>query len=114
MNYWRSLQELADTDEYRNQLENEFPSGDRRARDGITRRRFLQVMSASIAMTTLAGCRWPQEKIVPFAEPARGRDARHTACSSPPPWNWVRWPRAWWPPATTAGPSRSTATPISP
>jgi len=27
MNYWRSLQELADTDEYRLQLENEFPGG---------------------------------------------------------------------------------------
>ena len=26
-NYWRSLQELADTDEYRNQVENEFPAG---------------------------------------------------------------------------------------
>ena len=50
MNYWRSLQELADTDEYRNQLGNEVPSGVD-APGGMTRRRFLQVMSASIAMT---------------------------------------------------------------
>jgi molybdopterin-containing oxidoreductase family iron-sulfur binding subunit len=71
MNYWRSLQELADTEEYRNQLENEFPGGVD-APGGMTRRRFLQVMSASIAMTTLAGCRWPQEKIVPFVNRPEG------------------------------------------
>ena len=71
MNYWRSLQELADTDEYRNQLENEFPGGVD-APGGMTRRRFLQVMSASIAMTTLAGCRWPEEKIVPFVNRPEG------------------------------------------
>ena len=38
----------------------------------MTRRRFLQVMSASIAMTTLAGCRWPAEKIVPFVHRPEG------------------------------------------
>jgi len=64
--YWRSLQELADTDEYRRQLENEFPGGID-APDGLSRRRFLQIMSASIAMTSLAGCRWPEDKIVPYA-----------------------------------------------
>jgi MoCo/4Fe-4S cofactor protein with predicted Tat translocation signal len=67
-NYWRSLQELADTDEFRHQLENEFPGGIDAPADGITRRRFLQVMSASIALTTLAGCRWPREEILPFAQ----------------------------------------------
>ena len=58
-NYWRSLQELADTDEYRLQLENEFPGGVDAPNGGMTRRRFLQVMSASVALATLAGCRWP-------------------------------------------------------
>jgi len=71
-NYWRSLQELADTDEYRHQLENEFPAGIEAPSDGLTRRRFLQVMSASIAMASLTGCRFPQEKIVPFAKRAEG------------------------------------------
>ena len=33
----------------------------------LSRRRFLQVMSASVAMVSLAGCRWPEEKIVPYA-----------------------------------------------
>ena len=67
--YWRSLQELADTDEFRAQLENEFPGGIDAPVSGMSRRRFLQIMSASIAMTSLAGCRWPEEKIVPFAVP---------------------------------------------
>lgn len=71
-NYWRSLNELADTDEFRHQLENEFPGGIDAPADGITRRRFLQVMSASIALTTLAGCRWPQEEILPFAKRPEG------------------------------------------
>jgi len=65
-NYWRSLQELAGSEEFRHQLENEFPGGVD-APAGLTRRRFLQIMSASLAMTSLAGCRWPEEKIVPFA-----------------------------------------------
>ncbi len=69
--YWRSLQELADTDEFRHQLDNEFPGGID-APGGMTRRRFLQIMSASIAMTSLAGCRWPVEKIVPFAKRPAG------------------------------------------
>ncbi len=71
-NYWRSLQELADTDEYRFQLENEFPGGVDAPAEGLTRRRFLQVMSASVALATLAGCRWPQEKIVPFVNRPEG------------------------------------------
>jgi len=71
MNYWRSLQELADTDEYRNLVENEFPGGVD-APNGMTRRRFLQVMSASVAMASLAGCRWPEEKIVPYVHRPEG------------------------------------------
>ncbi len=36
MNYWRSLQELADTEEYRNQVANEFPSGIEPAADAFS------------------------------------------------------------------------------
>ncbi|PID80892.1 molybdopterin oxidoreductase, partial [bacterium DOLZORAL124_64_63] len=69
--YWRSLDELADTDAFRTQLENEFPSGID-APSGMSRRRFLQVMSASIAMVSLAGCRWPKEDILPYAARPEG------------------------------------------
>lgn len=71
-NYWRSMQELSDSEEFRAQLENEFPGGIDAPVDGLSRRRFLQVMSASIALTTLAGCRWPREEILPFAERPEG------------------------------------------
>ncbi len=73
-NYWRSLQELADTDEFREQLDNEFPGGIDAPVSGISRRRFLQFMSASIAMVSLAGCRWPEEKIMPYAARPEGVD----------------------------------------
>jgi len=69
--YWRSLAERADTPEFREMVrrrlgenvdwENLAPS---------TRRKFLQVMGASLALAGLAGCRWPRETIVPFARPA--------------------------------------------
>ena len=70
--HWRSMQELADTDDFRLHLENEFPSGIEVEETGFSRRRFLQIMSASIAMATLAGCRWPEEKIVPFVNRPAG------------------------------------------
>jgi MoCo/4Fe-4S cofactor protein with predicted Tat translocation signal len=70
--HWRSLQELADTDEFRLQVEKEFPAGIEVEETGLSRRRFLQIMSASMAMATLAGCRWPEEKIVPFVNRAAG------------------------------------------
>ena len=48
-NYWRSLQELADSDEFRRHLENEFPGGVDVPEGGLNRRRFLQIMAASVA-----------------------------------------------------------------
>ncbi len=66
--YWRSLEELAQSDAFRHQLENEFPGGIEPPSDGVSRRRFLQIMAASAAMAGLAGCRWPEETIVPFAK----------------------------------------------
>jgi len=66
--YWRSLEELAQSDEFRRHLENEFPGGIEPPSSGVSRRRFLQIMAASAAMAGLAGCRWPEEKIVPFAK----------------------------------------------
>ncbi len=71
--YWRSLQELAQSDEFRRQLENEFPGGiEPPDAGGVSRRRFLQVMAASAAMAGLTGCRWPEQRIVPFAARPQG------------------------------------------
>ncbi len=70
--YWRSLQELSQTEDFRRHLEHEFPGGIEPETGGVSRRRFLQVMAASAAMAGLTGCRWPQETIVPFSARPQG------------------------------------------
>jgi len=71
-NYWRSLQELADSEDFQRQLDDEFPAGVTVSADGISRRRFMQIMAASAAMASLAGCRWPEQTIVPFSHRPAG------------------------------------------
>jgi len=66
--YWRSLDELADTPEFRQFLEQEFPQAASEASNGLSRRKFLTLMGASLAMAGLAGCRKPVEKIVPYVQ----------------------------------------------
>lgn len=63
--YWRSLDELADTPEFREFLGDEFP-GELEIPDGMSRRKFLSLMGASLAFAGLAGCRRPVEKIIPY------------------------------------------------
>ncbi len=66
-NYWRSLDELQDTPEFREFLHREFPEAASEFPEGLSRRRWMQLMGASLALGGLAGCRWEQEKIAPFA-----------------------------------------------
>ncbi|HEX9760023.1 MAG TPA: TAT-variant-translocated molybdopterin oxidoreductase, partial [Candidatus Acidoferrales bacterium] len=64
---WRSLDELADTPEFREYLEREFPPEASEWNDPIGRRRFLQLMAASLALAGLSSCtRQPTEKIIPY------------------------------------------------
>ncbi len=65
--YWRSLEQVADTQEFQNWLEDEFPH--RRSLLEIDRRSMLKVMGASIALAGLSGCRsvfMDQDKAVPY------------------------------------------------
>src|SRR5579859_282258 len=65
--YWRGLEEVADTDEFRQWLDDEFPN--RESLLQIDRRSFLKYAGASMALAGLAGCRYlPQEKIVPYVK----------------------------------------------
>ncbi len=67
--YWRSLEELADTPEFRSWLEKEFPAGAAELEaDGVTRRNFIQLMGASLALAGfgMAGCRRPESHIMPY------------------------------------------------
>jgi MoCo/4Fe-4S cofactor protein with predicted Tat translocation signal len=64
--YWRSLEALADTPEFRAYVESEFPEGATAMESGVERRAFLKMMGASLAFAGLAACtRQPVEKIVP-------------------------------------------------
>ncbi len=67
---WRSLEELADTPEFRACREREFPSGAAEwpATDVIGRRKFLELMGSSLALAGLVGCSRPREKIVPYVD----------------------------------------------
>jgi molybdopterin-containing oxidoreductase family iron-sulfur binding subunit len=67
---WRSLEELAQADSFREVLEREFPEQASVWDDPEGRRDFLKVMGASLALAGLAGCtRQPEEKIVPYVKP---------------------------------------------
>ncbi len=57
--YWRSLEELSSTKAFQ-----EFPLP-----QGMSRRKFLSLMGASLALAGLAGCRRPVEKIIPYVIP---------------------------------------------
>ncbi len=67
--YWRSLEELADTPAFQEYLHREFPE-DAAELQGVDRRKFLQVMSASFAFAGvgLAGCRRPEKYVLPYAK----------------------------------------------
>ncbi|NQU27771.1 MAG: TAT-variant-translocated molybdopterin oxidoreductase, partial [Candidatus Marinimicrobia bacterium] len=64
--YWRSLDQLADSDEFKQIVEREFPEGTSELNDPVSRRTFLSLMGASLALAGLAGCRRPVEKIIPY------------------------------------------------
>jgi MoCo/4Fe-4S cofactor protein with predicted Tat translocation signal len=68
--YWRSLQELSGSAEFRELAAREFPPGASEWLDPVGRRQFLQLAAASLALAGLGACtRQPLEKIVPYVEP---------------------------------------------
>jgi len=67
--FWRSLDELADTPEFRAAVEQEFPSSAQEWVDPVSRRGFLKLMGASMALAGLAGCtKQPEETIYPYVK----------------------------------------------
>jgi len=65
--YWRSLEELAGSDEFQEMLHREFPKGASEWLDDFSRRGFLRTMGASLALAGLTGCtRMPNTEIVPY------------------------------------------------
>ncbi len=65
--YWRSLEELAETEEFKEMLHREFPRHASEWSDGVSRRNFMQLMGASLALAGLSACtKQPVENIVPY------------------------------------------------
>ena len=70
MNYSRGLDDVADTPEFREFVEREFPAGASELLES-ERRTFLKLMGAGLALagaTTLPGCRRPDHKILPYSK----------------------------------------------
>ncbi|MAD19888.1 MAG: molybdopterin oxidoreductase [Planctomycetaceae bacterium] len=73
--YWRSLDDLHDTEDFRAWMHREFPS-DADLLEGEDRRQFMKVMGASFALAGLgvAACRRiPETHIVPYSARPAGR-----------------------------------------
>ncbi len=68
--YWRSLDELENRPEFQEIVAREFAGRSWDSLPSSTRRSFLKLMAASLALAGLAGCRWPKEEIVPFSRPS--------------------------------------------
>jgi molybdopterin-containing oxidoreductase family iron-sulfur binding subunit len=67
--YWRSVDELAGTAEFQAAVEREFPSAAQEWVDPVSRRGFMKLMGASLALAGLAGCtKQPDEPIYPYVK----------------------------------------------
>ncbi len=66
--YWRSLEELAGTQDFLDYLHHEFPRLAALWDGAVDRRHFLKLMGASLALAGLGACaRPPEEQVVPYA-----------------------------------------------
>ena len=72
---WRSPEELAATPEFREMIAREFPDDAETWTDPVTRRQFISLLGASMALAGLAGCSprpASQRKIVPYTKHPEG------------------------------------------
>jgi len=65
--YWRSVEEFVDAPEFEEFVKREYPDHAETWDDALSRRNFIKVMGASLALAGLSGCViQPPEKIVPY------------------------------------------------
>ena len=75
--YWRSMDELADSEGFRETLERELPRLAGYWPDGVSRRAFLKLMGASLALAGLASCSPPGSKLVPYVRQPENIQSGH-------------------------------------
>src|ERR1700761_3130412 len=67
--YWRSVDELANTPDFQAAVEREFPAAAQEWVDPVSRRGFMKLMGASMALAGLAGCaKQPDAPIYPYVK----------------------------------------------
>ncbi len=65
--YWRSIDEWAGTPEFEAYVKREYPSQVEVIVDPFSRRRFLQLMGASLALAGFSSCAYqPKEELLPY------------------------------------------------
>jgi MoCo/4Fe-4S cofactor protein with predicted Tat translocation signal len=65
--YWRSLEELEQSEEFKKLVERAYPEQSAAPLDSVTRRDFLRLMAASLALAGTSACTAPpSETIVPY------------------------------------------------
>src|SRR5579871_492887 len=72
--YWRGLEEWTSSDEFQDLLRREFPEHAAQWANALTRRQFLTLMGASLALGGLVGCspQPPVGKIMPYVRQPEG------------------------------------------
>src|SRR6266550_853191 len=71
--YWRSLEEIAETKEFKEMLQREFPAGATEWWDSLSRRNFLKMAAASLALSGLTACtKQPAHEILPYVKQPEG------------------------------------------
>jgi MoCo/4Fe-4S cofactor protein with predicted Tat translocation signal len=67
--YWRSVEELADSPVFAEFVRREFPHAAEEWNNPVERRTFLKIMGASLALAGLSGCViQPPEKVIPYVK----------------------------------------------
>jgi len=62
--YWKSLKDISTDNDYERYLKQSEHNVD----NGISRRNFLSLIAASVALAGLEGCKKPVQKIIPYVE----------------------------------------------
>ncbi|GIS42380.1 MAG: hypothetical protein Ct9H90mP15_04200 [Candidatus Neomarinimicrobiota bacterium] len=62
--YWKSLKDISSEKDYNQYLKQ----SDHQEESNLSRRNFLSLVAASVALASLEGCKKPVQKIIPYVE----------------------------------------------